>query len=323
MLKIYTASQGGLQSKRATDSQISDAAIWLDLHVPDDNETAAVEHFLGIDVPTREEMQEIEISSRVYSEDGAVFLTTMVLAQSDTERPSLTPITFILAGERLVTLRYTDPRSFRAFSARALRPGSGYHSGLLVLFGLLEAVIDRAADILETIGMDIDAISLDVFQPVSSGGGDVDYQAILAKVGREGDLTSKARESLVSIGRIITFIIQAAQDRKWTRDTRARLKTMSRDVQSLTDHASFLSGKIAFLLDATLGMISIQQNAIIKIFSVAAVVFLPPTLVASIYGMNFVHMPELEWATGYPMAILLMLLSAFLAYWFFKRRGWL
>lgn len=323
MLKIYTAHRGGLLQAPPGDLSIPAEAVWLDLFEPSFEETHTVESFLGIDVPTREEMQEIEISSRLYLEDGAVFLTALVLARSDTDQPELTPITFIMAGDRLVTLRYADPRPFPAFSLRAQRPASGYTRGPIVLLGLLEAVVDRAADILERIGADVDVISREIFEHGAGVNRGTDFQAVLSQVGRQGDLTSKAREGLVSMGRIATFLMQAAMDNKWARDTRARIKTLSRDAQSLTDHCSFLASKIGFLMEATLGMISIEQNAIIKIFSVAAVVFLPPTLIASIYGMNFHHLPELDWALGYPWALGLMVLSAFLPYWYFKRKGWL
>lgn len=324
MLKVYTAHRDGLQLvPPGGEMRIAESAVWLDLPEPTYEETQLVETFLGIDVPTREEMQEIEISSRLYLEDGATFLTAPVLARSETDLPELTPITFILAGNRLVTLRYAEPRSFAAFSMRVQRTGSGYLHGPLVLLGLLEAVVDRAADVLEKIGLDVDTISRAVFEHGTGVNRGTDFQAVLSNVGRKGDLTSKVRESLVSIGRLATFLSQLSLENKWSRDIRTRIKTLSRDIQSLTDHASFLASKIAFLLEATLGMIGIEQNAIIKIFSVAAVVFLPPTLIASIYGMNFEHMPELEWLAGYPWALGLMVISAFIPYWFFKRRGWL
>jgi magnesium transporter len=136
-------------------------------------------------------------------------------------------------------------------------------------------------------------------------------------------VTSKARESTHSLGRLLTFLAHAAQERKEGKPLQSRIRTASRDINSLADHVTFLSGKIVFLLDATLGMVSIQQNDIIKIFSVAAVVFLPPTLIASIYGMNFQHMPELNWWVGYPLALGFMVLAAVLPYLYFKRKGWL
>jgi magnesium transporter len=145
----------------------------------------------------------------------------------------------------------------------------------------------------------------------------------LKSIGREGEITSRARDSAHSLGRLLTFLAHAANEGKEDKLVKARIRTAARDVASLTDHVSFLSNKIVFLLDATLGMINIEQNNIIKIFSIAAVVFLPPTLVASAYGMNFEFMPELKWAFGYPLAILLMVVSAVVPYLFFKWKGWL
>jgi magnesium transporter len=142
-------------------------------------------------------------------------------------------------------------------------------------------------------------------------------------IGRKGDLNSKVRESLVSIGRLVLFLANEADGMKWPKEMRAQLKVMQRDVGSLSDHASYLSNKITFLLDAMLGMVSIEQNNIIKIFSVASVALMPPTLIASIYGMNFKHMPELEWTFGYPFALVLMIVAAILPYIYFKWRRWL
>jgi len=189
---------------------------------------------------------------------------------------------------------------------------------------LLDAVIDRAADILERAAADIDRVSHDIFEPE---GRRVDrtitYRFILRTIGRKGDLTSKVRESLVSIGRLVLFLANEADGMKWPKEMRSQLKTMQRDVQSLSDHASYLGNKITFLLDAMLGVMSVEQNNIIKIFSIAAVVLLPPTLVATIYGMNFKNMPELGWEYGYPMAIVLMILAALLPYYWFKWKKWL
>jgi magnesium transporter len=200
--------------------------------------------------------------------------------------------------------------------------------GDVVLNGLLEAVIERAADILERVTVQVDSLSNEVFKhsadtPANSSGARNfrDFQEILREVGKTGDVASRARESLMSIGRLLAFLGQALP--KQSKDPKNQVKVMWRDVQSLLDHANFLSGKITFLLDATLGMVNIEQNAIIKIFSVVSVVFLPPTLVASMYGMNFKIMPELEWTFGYPWALLLMVVSAVAPFLYFKRKGWL
>jgi magnesium transporter len=326
MLNVFVVDARGCLKKVevAPDQSLPAEAVWLDLVAPTDDEEHRVESLLGVEVPTREEMQEIELSSRLYEENGALYMTDTVVSKAETEHPEASAVTFILAGDRLVTVRYAEPQSFTLFAARCQRSPGPYGRGDAVLTGLLDALIDRMADVLERIGLEVDDISHDVFRHSSKPGASGDFQHILRGLGRRDDLTSKVRESLVGTGRLLMFFGQAGTpDTKAAKDLRNRLRTMSRDVRSLTEHASFLSGKINFLLEATLGMIAIEQNATIKIFSVVAVVFLPPTLIASIYGMNFDFMPELAWPLGYPLAIALMLASAIAPYLYFKRRGWL
>jgi len=302
-------------------------AIWYDLVSPSAAEDRFVETCLGISLPTREEAQEIEISSRLYSEDGAEFLTVTLVSGLDTEAPAKTPVTFVLKGDRLVTVRYTEPRPFAAVYSRLQRsPSATYANGELVMLSLVEAIIDRLADALENAGSEIDHISREVFRDraATPTRQTRNLQGLIERIGRRGDLLTMARESLVSIARLATYHqTLEIEGRKHPKDVKARIKIIQRDVTSLSDHAAFLSTKINFMLDATLGLINLEQNQIIKIFSVAAVVFLPPTLVASIYGMNFDQMPELKWALGYPWALGLMVLSAILPFLYFKRRGWL
>jgi magnesium transporter len=190
---------------------------------------------------------------------------------------------------------------------------------------LLESVVDRAADHLESVAVIVEKASHGVFHAEKSKRPrGRDFQELLRGIGEEGDFNSKLRESLVSLLRLAAFLSSVLDSSKrGTREVKAHLKTLQRDIQSLTDHSTFISGKINFLLDAILGMISIEQNAIIKIFSVVAVIFLPPTLVASIYGMNFRFMPELAWPYGYPFALALMALSALVPVVYFRRKGWL
>jgi magnesium transporter len=310
-------------------------AVWIDMLRPTKEEEAAIEHALGIDVPTMEEMSEIEVSSRLYSEDSAQFMTAMMLSHTDADNVLLSPVTFILIGNCAVTVHYAEPRSFDAFVRRCQK--SGTVTAESVVTGLLEGMIERIGDVLERTGHDLDELSDRIFEinaPKLSTVADLpppgkkqpkprNFQAVLEQVGRKGDLLSKIRESLVSFQRLLAFSTEVMAIRKPGRETDARVKTLTRDVQSLSDHSTFLTQKINFLLDATLGMINIQQTDIIKIFSVAAVVFLPPTLIASIYGMNFQYMPELHLTFGYPIAIGLMVLSAIVPYQFFKWRGWL
>ena len=299
-------------------------AVWIDLVQPSREEELLVETALGIDAPTREEMQEIEVSSRLYTENGAVYMTATVMSRMDTDQPLASPVSFVLAGERLVTIRYAEPRPFTSFGLRAQRATSGYTSGPLVLLGLFESIVDRLADVLETTGQKIDTLSSDVFA-ADGAGATRDFKGVLARLGRNGDLTSKIRESLVSLARVVHFMQEAADiaHLRHAKDVKAGVAALDKDIASLLDHVSFLNNKISFLLDATLGLINIEQNGIIKLFSVVSVALMPPTLIASIYGMNFKFMPELGWEFGYPMAIGLMVTSAILPFVYFKRKGWL
>jgi len=303
------------------DGDMPERAAWLDLYAPTSSENKLVERTLGIAVPTREEMQEIEVSSRLYVENGARYMTATLLCHSDTEVPRTTAVTFILSGHRLITVRYDEPKPFAIVGAKLARQCPSGITGESVMLDLLDAVIDRAADILEKIGADVDGISHEILE--SERAVSRSQKEILRSIGRKGDHTSKVRESLVSIGRLLLYLAAEADSMKWAKDQRATLKGMQRDVQSLSDHATYLSQKINFLLDAMLGVVSLEQNNIIKIFSVAAVVFMPPTLIASIYGMNFKHMGELEWEYGYPIALVAMLLAAIVPYYFFKWMKWL
>jgi len=299
------------------------AAVWIDLVSPTVKEDRTVEALLGIAVPTREEMQEIEVSSRLYVENGARYMTATLMCQSDTAQPKTTAVTFILSSHRLCTVRYDDPRPFAIVEHKLGRACGPKVSGDSVLMDLLDAIIDRSADILERLAAEVDQISHSIFEP-DEDMVQASYNDVLKALGRKGDLTSKVRESQVSVGRLLSFLMHEAEVLKWGKEARTQLQSMQRDVISLTDHASFLSNKITFLLDAMLGVVNIQQNAIIKIFSIMAVVFMPPTLVASIYGMNFHNgMIELEWSFGYPWALFLMVVVAVLPIAFFKWKKWL
>jgi magnesium transporter len=300
-------------------------AFWLDLFEPGADEVARVEAALEVSLPSREEMKEIEPSSRLYLEGGGVYITATVLNRADDANPGADPITFVLSRQHLVTLRHVDPRPVATYATRIARQPNACAGAEDALVGLLEAFIDRFADILERVSLDLDQTSRSIFDSSPSRpGGERDLQAVLKTLARNDDLASTARESLLSISRAISFLAVVADGwpKKEAKDLKARLKTATRDISSLAEHAAFETSKVNFLLNATLGMINIEQNRIIKLFSVAAVVFLPPTLVASLYGMNFRHMPELEWDYGYPMAICAMILSAVVPYLFFKAKGW-
>ncbi len=304
---------------------INAAALWIDLIEPTRDEDRLVEEHLGISIPTRDEMQDIEPSSLLYSENSARYMTARILCHSDTETPKLVPISFILTEKALVTVRYDEPRSFQMFASRSIKPGGCGHQPEAVLDGLIETIIDRAAEVLRKVGDEIELTSRNVFEREVGAAekGDA-YQRVIRSLGRSGDLISNVRESMVSLERMLLYLSANMQRPQRASGFLAEWRTAVRDVQSIEEHANFLNNKISFILQATLGLVSIEQNKIIKLFSVMSVVMMPPTLIASIYGMNFKKwMPELEWEWGYPLALALMIAAAAIPYAIFKRRKWL
>ena len=324
MLKAYQQQNGGLKGVLiAEDEELPSSAVWIDMLNPTVEERRKVDRTLGLEMPTRADMEEIEISSRLYQEEANLFMTAMVLAQTDTDLPTAGAITFVLTPDRLVTIRYIDPQPFRSFALRCERAVVVAPRAEAVLTQILDSIVDRMADVLEKVGSDVEVVSAEIFAPDSHQViGRRDFQNILRRLGQKHNLTSKMRESLLTIGRVLTFLTQAV-DNKQHKEARAHIKTLSRDVQSLQDHSTFVATKLGYLQDATLGLINNEQNDIIKIVSVAATVFLPPTLFASIWGMNFHHMPELDEVWAYPVSLVILVISAILPYAYFKRRGWL
>lgn len=323
MIRGFVAKDGRLHPVENL-AQGFEGVVWVDLFAPTSEEESEIESRLAVDIPTREDMEEIEISSRLYYEEGDAFMTATVPAKTDSDDLQMAPVTFVLTNDRLITIRYHEPRAFQTFTQRAQKNNIGCRNGEAVLVALLEAIVDRLADVLERAQREIDAISRSIFErPGATPTKGQDLQKLLQDIGRKGDLTSNIRDSLFTIHRVTAFLTHLTTRTRSDKEVRARVKTLARDANSLTEHSSSLSQKITFLLDATLGMINIQQNSIIKIFSVAAVVFLPPTLIASVYGMNFDHMPEFGWRFGYPIAVGIMVVSAILPFLYFKRRGWL
>jgi magnesium transporter len=300
-------------------------STWIDLLDPTPEETALVERTLGVELPTRKEAQEIEVSSRLYIESGMAFMTATVPVRTDSPHPGTTPVTFAYHGQRLITSRFATPTPFQTFPPKLERTPRAYPTAQKVFLGLVDEVIDRLADILESVAAELNEISNIVFPeegPPGERRSSVDYTALLTRVGRTGERAAHARESLVSLGRVVTFF-RESRPASGSEPLDEHWRAVAQDIAALTEHTTFVSGKVNFFLDATLGRINIEQNTIIKLFSVLAVVFLPPTLIASIYGMNFARMPELGWLLGYPFSLVLMVISAILPYLIFKQRGWL
>jgi magnesium transporter len=302
---------------------LPDGVQWIDLLDPTREEDEQVEALLGISVPTREDMDDIEPSELLWTENGARYMTARLLRVSGPE-PEITAVTFILAGNTVVTVRYEDLKAFTSYVGHATKPGGCRNSAEGVMAGLVDAVIDRAAEVLRASGEQLDQVSRDVFKERAKGSDRTStLQNTLRALGRHGDLISKSRESLVSIERVLLSLSSGLKAAHVSSELREEVKSTLRDLQSLEEHASFQSNKIQFLLDATLGLVNLEQNNIIKLFSVMAVIFMPPTLVASIYGMNFQHMPELQWEHGYPIALGLMVVVAVAPYFIFRWKNWL
>lgn len=329
MIHAYIAGKGNLVERLDVHPDGSlplVEALWIDLFMPTAEERGRVEAGFGLQLPSHEDMSEIEPSSRLYAEGDAVFMTGTFISHAAEPIATSEPITFILIKRTLISIRYTEPRPIQTFAARLCRGPSSLLTGEDVFVGLLEAFVDRIADLLERVSNDIDRISRMTFHGGSNGAnGRRDLQAVINTLGRTEDLASGSRESLLSLTRVIRFHAAtfSPESKKETKEMKARVRSLSRDIESLAEHVSYESHKINFLLDATLGLVNIDQNRIIKLFSVVAVIFLPPTLVASIYGMNFKSMPELEWLFGYPWALGLMVMSAILPLLWFRHKNWL
>jgi magnesium transporter len=277
-------------------------------------------------VPTETEMAEIEPSSRLYEQGGALYMTVSVLFGVEEGTPTTTPISFVLSDNRLVTVRYATPKPLRAFSEHARRDPELVRDAPTALVRMIDAIIDRLADELESVSADMEQISAHIFHkkmeerriPAAR------LTALLTRIGRAQTLLTKIRYSAVTTIRMLSFLTGANRFHEAAEsEVRNHLTSLSTDVTSLSEHASFLSDSLTFLLDASLGLISIEQNAAMKLFSWAALVFLPPTLIAGIYGMNFHRMPELGWPYGYPFALALIGASAVLPILYLKRRGWI
>ena len=304
------------------NDSIPNDALWIDMVEPTPKEDGKVEQHLGVYIPTREDMSDIEPSELLYTENNVRYLTMRLFHNVEADLPEIAGVGFILRDNVLVTVRYVRPLAFQMFTNRCAR--GQVPTPEAILAGLIEAIIDRAADVLQASGERIDAVSHRVFHVKHEPGSrNEEYQENLRSLGRQGDLLSKVRECLVSIERVLLFLTVAYRTARVPLALREEVRTTLRDLQSLEEHATFLTQKIQFLLDATLGLVNLEQNNLIKLFSVMAVIFMPPTLIASIYGMNFKNMPELDTAWGYPAALVAMVAAGLFPYLFFRWKKWL
>lgn len=326
MMTAYRSNGLPVPMSSATPfAELAPDFVWLDLNAPTREEEEYVERLTGIDVPTRADLRDIEPSSRLYADENALYVTASLLCHADSPNPVLADVAFVLTPSCLVTVRYDDPKSFQLFAAALRKLSGGATSARLTLARLMETIADRTAEVLEQAETSSDGLLVKIFGDNGQEPGrrkPKELERLLHEISRHHRLVSKARGSLATLSRVMTFL-QTVEAIRQDRAVLELCKSTARDIQSLSEHANFLSGNITFLLDASLGLITVEQNAIIKIFSIASVVFLPPTLVASTYGMNFKFMPELEWALGYPASVILMAISAIIPIIFFRWKGWL
>lgn len=323
--------QIGSRLERLGPSASLDDAIWVDLYRPLPEQAARVRAELGLEVPTLEDMEEIEISNRFYREPGADVMTVILPgAQPDGAQIS-GPATFILTPDRLVTVRHHAPRPFETYPLRAERSSMGCGTPPRLFLGLVEEIVARQADLLEGAGRSLDAVAARVYAGAREALTPAELEEALRGTGREGEVIARVRLALLSVERMLSvfslWTVERSDGRSEGRGDakplRGLLKSLLRDINALEVHADFLSGRVGLATDTTLGMVNLSQNASVRMMSVVAALFLPPTLIASIYGMNFEAMPELGWHLGYPMSLGLMVVSAVATWAWFRWKGWL
>jgi magnesium transporter len=298
--------------------------IWLDLFEPTDEERTQVEQATGFKLPSRDQLSEVESSSRVYAVDDVLYLSMPLLAHIEQGEDFPTPLGFVLSAQTLVTIRYTHLHPFDTV-ANNLRKEGTCNRSTEVFTRVIEAMVDAAADILEHLAADLGGISKSVFRRVPGRGrslrSNLRLRNTLANVGEAGEKLSQIRETLLGLQRIVIFTSERATE--WTPpDIQRRVKTARNDLTSLSDYEIQLFEKAQFLLDAVLGFINTEQNDIFRVLTIVSVVGIPPTLIASMYGMNFKNMPELSWEWGYQWGLGLIALSIIIPVIWFKRRGW-
>jgi magnesium transporter len=314
---------GGI-ARNSSSPELPEDVIWIDLIDPTPEEQAFVESRAKIRVPSIEALSEIESSSRLATKDDVVYLSVPVVARGDTPEAFMSVIGFILTRGVLVTVRFAQLATVDKVTDRVRREPE-LRSAAAVFLALLEAMVDRGADVLEHLGAELAQVSKTVFRggpsrPGRLAGANVALHRALIAVGTTGDRLALARDTLLGIRRIAPFVLSLRKS--WIAEFEAKLDAVAKDIGSLNDYEGHLSNKVQFLLDAILGLITIQQNDVFKVLTIVSVVGIPPTLVAGIYGMNFKHMPELNWPYGYAYGLAVIALSALLPLAWFKWRGW-
>ena len=325
MLRVFGPEISPAPVIATEQDALPEGALWIDLLDPTREEEALAEKLLGTNIPTRAQLAEIEPSSRFHQTNGITYLTMSVLHGVDAGQPGSDPIGFILTDKHIVSVRYIDPKPFIIFAENMYAEPETVGDARTLLVRLLDAIVDRLADEFEVAGKEVEAISRQIFSHRNYRAKrhpEARLEVLLLRIGKVQQLLAKLRETSVSTTRLLTFLSSIAAIEE-DGANRRHVDSLIADTKALSDHSNFVGDNLTFLLDASLGLISLEQNLVMKLFSVFAVVFMPPTLIAGLYGMNFEHMPELEWVYGYPFALTLIAASAIIPVWIARRRGWL
>ena len=319
MIIAYCPTSSGLSRiELAPGDPLPATSVWIDLYKPTHEEQLAAEKLMGAAIPTREEIASIETSARLYDEDGAIVMTALLPMAASTFDPALSSVTFVLSSKRLVTVRYGEPKSLDLCARKVQADTTIEHKGPAILFVLLDIIVNRCADVMEEVSGEYDELSMLVFEEGLTSRKTQSYQTAIKSQGRIGLQVSKMHDVCTSLSRMMLFLSSHA-GKVTLSDAQVELcKMTGRDIHSIKEHGDALDSKLSFLLDATVGLVTLEQNQIIKIFSVLGVIFLPPTLIASVYGMNFTNMPELEWHHGFLFSIALMFGSVLVTFLFFR-----
>lgn len=317
MLRVFTIVNGRLAEQKALeegDTPELKGGAWIDAHEPTEEERDQLEVFLRAELPESDDVEEIESSARYFIDQSGIHIHSLFLAQSEGRHQTVTTA-FILQPDRLISVRDGDLADFRLLRLRTRAAQIAVNSPAELMVSLFDQKVENLADQLEDIHTRLESVSHSVLEEEDSA-----LDEAIDHLAKFEDSNGKIRLCLMDTKRSVAFLMRHIREYP---ELQEECRVVMRDVDTLMSHNTFLFDKINFLMDSTQGFINIKQNQIIKIFSIAAVVFLPPTLVASIYGMNFRYMPELEWELGYPWALGLMVLAGITPYIYFKRKGWL
>ncbi len=289
------------------------SVIWIDMFLPTIEEVRAVEEMFDIEFPTKQETEEIELSSRYWEENNRIEINSYFLI-NDNKSAFNETVSFILQGSLLISVRYKKLQSFDTFTKKLLLSPREFKNGYSIFCQIIDIRIDADADIIENLSKEITKIRKHVFTDYSN-----DDEEILEKISTFEDLNMKIRENLTDKQRILNSLLKS---QKFV-DDKHEIPVMLKDIKSLIDHTNFNFERLDYLQNIFIGILSIEQNKVIKIFTIVNVIFLPPTLIASIYGMNFDFIPELHWEYGYLISIIFMVIASITPILIFKKKGWI